>query len=259
MVLWRRGVWALGLSLAGVAYLVGPSLGQGTQQSADTGVQKAGTSNAASNTTANGPKPPVPPVLGTIDLDVVLKNYKKYDQLSKEFQSAMLVRRGELQKIDGEARQVAEMMQKLTPGSEDFRKHENRLTELRAKMDAGKEQAEREFTLRQAETMATLYREMQAMVARVAKWRGMTYVVKVSNRPITGTDPNSVMAAMGEAMIYADPRNDITNDVVQYLNYYYKATAGPAPAATSPPARTPAAGAGAAATPAAGGAQSDPN
>jgi outer membrane protein len=100
--------------------------------------------------------------------------------------------------------------------------------------------------------MATLYKEIQAMVARVAQWRGMTYVVKVSNRPITGTDPNSVMAAMGEAMIYADPRNDITNDVVHYLNYYYKATAGPAPAA-SPSARTPAA------APASGGAQPGPN
>ena len=254
MVLSPRGFWALGLSLAGVAYLVSPSLGQGQQQAVDSRVQKAGNAGTAGNATANGPKPPIPPVFGTIDLDVVLKNYKKFEASSKEFQAAMLVRRGELQKIDSEARQVAEMMQKLTPGTEDYRKHENRLTELRAKMDAGKEQAEREFTLRQAETMATLYKEIQAMVARVAQWRGMTYVVKVSNRPITGTDPNSVMAAMGEAMIYADPRNDITNDVVHYLNYYYKATAGPAPGA-SPPARSP----GAAAAPASGAAQPSDN
>jgi Skp family chaperone for outer membrane proteins len=248
MVLSPRGILALGLSLAGVAFLVSPSLGQGQQQSVDSRVQKAGNSNTAGTATASGPKPPVPPVLGTIDLDVVLKNYKKFEASSKEFQAAMLVRRGELQKIDGEARQVAEMMQKLTPGSEDYRKQENRLTELRAKMDAGKEQAEREFTLRQAETMATLYKEIQAMVARVAQWRGMTYVVKVSNRPITGTDPNSVMAAMGEAMIYADPRNDITNDVVHYLNYYYKATANPTPAAAPPGRGAPGGGAGAGAS-----------
>jgi Skp family chaperone for outer membrane proteins len=254
MVLSPRGILVLGLSLAGVAYLVSPSLGQGPQQPVDSRVQKAGSTNTAGSTTANGPKPPVPPVFGTIDLDVVLKNYKKFEALSKEFQSAMLVRRGELQKIDSEARQVVEMMQKLTQGTQDYRKQENRLTELQAKLEAGKQQAEREFSLRQAETMATLYKEIQAMVARVAKWRGMTYVVKVSNRPITGTDPNSVMAAMGEAMIYADPRNDITNDVVQYLNYYYKATAGPEPAST-PPARTPTSGS----APNSGGAQPSAN
>src|SRR5262249_22840680 len=131
MVLSPRGIVALGLSLAGVAYLVSPSLGQAQQQSTDGGVRKAGNSNTAGRSPAGVPKPPVPPVLGTIDLDLVLKNYKKFEASSKEFQAAMLVRRGELQKIDSEARQVAEMMQKLTPGTEDYRKQENRLTELR--------------------------------------------------------------------------------------------------------------------------------
>ncbi len=59
----------------------------------------------------------------------------------------------------------------------------------------------------------------------------MNYVVKVSNQPITGTDPNSVMAAIQSTMVYADPRNDITNDVIYNLNRVYKATAGPAPKA----------------------------
>ena len=76
--------------------------------------------------------------------------------------------------------------------------------------------------------MATLYKEVQAMVARVAQWRKMTYVVKVSNQPISGSNPNSVMAAMANTMVYADPRNDITNDVVFNLNRMYKATGGTA-------------------------------
>ncbi len=34
------------------------------------------------------------------------------------------------------------------------------------------------------------------------------------------------MAAMANTMVYADPRNDITNDVVFNLNRIYKATGG---------------------------------
>ncbi len=68
--------------------------------------------------------------------------------------------------------------------------------------------------MRQAEAMATLYKEIQEMVKRIAQWRKMNYVVKVSNQPITGTDPNSVMAAISSTLVYADPRNDITNDVI---------------------------------------------
>ena len=68
-------------------------------------------------------------------------------------------------------------MKKLNPGSEDYRKHENRITELKAKMEASKEQAEREITLRQAETMATLYKEIQAYAKWVAQHRGITHVM----------------------------------------------------------------------------------
>jgi len=227
-----------------MAYLVGPSLGQPQQQPADSGVRKAANTttngNGNGNATASGPKAPVPPIIGTVDLDVIFKNYKKVEASNKEFHGAMMLRRAELQKIDSEARQEAEVMKTLAPGTDDYRKRENHLTELKAKMDAGREQAEREFSLRQAETMGTLYKEVQAMVARVAKWRGMTYVVKVTSRPITGSDPNSVMAAISETMVYADPRNDITNDVVHYLNHFYQATASPTPRAET---RTPSAGA----------------
>ena len=33
----------------------------------------------------------------------------------------------------------------------------------------------------------------------------MNYIVKVSNQPISGTNPNSVMAAISNTMVYADP------------------------------------------------------
>jgi hypothetical protein len=82
--------------------------------------------------------------------------------------------------------------------------------------------------------MATLYKEVQAMVARVAQWKKMTYIVKVSNQPISGGNPNSVMAAMANTMVYADPRNDITNDVVYNLNRIYKATGGASAKAATP-------------------------
>src|SRR5262249_31374311 len=47
MVLSPRGILALGLSLAGVAYLISPSLGQAQQPAADSGVRKAGNANTA--------------------------------------------------------------------------------------------------------------------------------------------------------------------------------------------------------------------
>lgn len=237
MVLSSRLIVAMGLGALGAGLLTAPIQGQ-----QDAGVRQ--TANAA----ASGFKDPIPPVIGTIDLDVVFKNYEKVKVSSEEFKAAAMAKRNELMKLQNEAAAEVEMLGKLAPNSDDYKKHENKITELKARMEAGREQAEREFAAKEAEAMATLYKEIQVMTARMAQARKMTYIVKVSNQPITGENPNSVMAAMANTMVYADPRNDITNDVVHNLNKIYRASGGQ-PAQSAAPAGTAAAGGAAPAQP----------
>jgi len=242
MVISSRAMAILGLGTVGLGLLVGSSLGQ--QQ--DTGVRRTASPGVAT------PSAPIAPVIGTVDMDAVFKSYEKVKVSSEEFKAAALARKADLQKIQLEAQQETEILAKLQPGTEDFKKHENKVTQLKAQFEAGRELAERDFAGREAEAMATLYKEVQAMVARVAQWRKMTYVVKVSNQPISGSNPNSVMAAMANTMVYADSRNDITNDVVYNLNRMYKAAGG---TSVKTPASAPAGGA---AAPAAGGPTATP-
>ena len=105
--------------------------------------------------------------------------------------------------------------------------------------EALREQSEREFTLREAEMLATLYKEIQAMVSRVAQYRGMTYIMRVSNDPVTGSNPNSAMMAIERTVVYADSRNDVTNDVIYNLNLAYKAAGGTTPKTSTPSATAP--------------------
>jgi len=219
MVASSRGILAIGIVSVGLAFLVGPTLGQG--QRPDGSVHKTASPAAQRFPT------PIAPVIGTVDLELVFKNYDKVKVSNKEYNAALLARKNELMRIMSEAQEEAQMLAKLAPGSEDYKKHENRVTELKARHEAGREQAEREFAQRQAEAMGTLYKEIQEMVKQIAQKRTMNYVVKVTNQPISGADPNSVMAAISSTLVYADPHNDITNDVIFNLNRYYKATATP--------------------------------
>ena len=220
MIASSRGILAIGLGLTGLAILVAPTLGQGQAQ--DGAVRKAANPAAVA-----APPTPIAPVIGTVDVELVFKSYEKVKQSNKEYSAALMARKNELMRIMSEAQEETQMLSKLAPGTEDYRKHENKVTQLKAQHEAGREQAEREFALRQAEAMATLYKEIQEMVKKVAQWRKMNYVVKVSSQPITGTDPNSVMAAISSTLVYADTRNDITNDVIHNLNRFYKQTAVP--------------------------------
>ncbi|WP_422930618.1 OmpH family outer membrane protein [Singulisphaera sp. PoT] len=235
MVVSSRLFIAAGLSFVGVGLLISSSFGQDK----DAAVRKTATRAAGASTP---PPAPAPPVFGSVDVGAVFKGYDKVRVVSEEFRSSVMNKRNEIMKYAAEMQTESEKLARLTPGSVDAKKIESHLTELKAKGEAERESAERDFSMREAEMLATVYKEIQTMVSRVAKYRGMTYVLRVSNDPITNSDPRSAMTAVERTVVYADPTNDITKMVITQLNAEYKAASGgaiPQPAAS--PAQAPAA------------------
>lgn len=226
MVASSRAVVTVGLVLAGLATCAGTSP---AQQTKDNAVRRT----ASQGTAAAKPAPPVAPVFGTVDIKAVFNGYDKVKMQKEEFKAAAMVKYNEMQKLQTEGQEEAQKLAKMTPNSVDAKNIENRLTQIKAQMEAGREQAQRDFALRESEMLASWYAEVQVMVARLAQHRGMTYVVQVSNEPVSGSNPDSVLAAMAKTVVYADPRNDITNDVVYHLNRQYKAAGGAVPKAAA--------------------------
>ena len=147
----------------------------------------------------------MPPVIGTVDIEAVFKGYDKVKAQQEEFKAAAMAKHNELMKFQTEAQEEAQKLSKLTPNSVDAKKCEDRITQLKAQLEAGREQAQRDFALRESEMLATLYKEVQEMVGLIAQYKKMTYIVQVSNEPVSGSNPNSVMAAMAKTVVYADP------------------------------------------------------
>ena len=144
--------------MTGLAFLVGPSLGQ----QPDRAVRKA--ANPGTGETCPFPDP-IPPFIGTVDIDTVFKNYKNSKLVGKDFNAALLTRKNELMKLMSEAQEEAQLLTKLTPGTEDSHKHEDRVTEFKARHEAGREQAQREFASVRRRMFATIYKEVQGMVS----------------------------------------------------------------------------------------------
>ncbi len=238
MLVSSRAVAAFGLGLVGLATLVGPVA---AQQPQDGAVRKA--ANTQPTAPAAGAAP-VTAVIGTVDIESVFKNYDKVKTQQEEFKAAAMAKANELMKFQSEAQDEAQKLSKLTPNSVDAKKCEDRITQLKAQIEAGREQAQRDFALRESEMLATLYKEVQEMVSAIAQFKKMTYIVQISNEPVSGSNPNSVMSAMAKTVVYADARNDITKDVIYNLNKRYKAAGGVAPKATSAAPAAPASPAG---------------
>ncbi|MGE3821295.1 MAG: OmpH family outer membrane protein [Isosphaeraceae bacterium] len=231
MTLSSRAFSTLGIGALAASLFVGNALGQAP--GGDAAVRKTGTQAATAQPPAAAVPKPVAAVFGSVDMESIFKNADKVKALQEEFKAAAMAKQAELVKIQSELQEEAQKLQKMTPNSVDSKKIEDRITQLKAQFEAGREQAQRDFAMRESEMLATLYREIQDMVRRIAEFRGMTYVVQISNEPLSGSNPNSVMAAMAKTVVYADPRNDITKDVIYNLNRAYKAAGGTVPASAT--------------------------
>jgi Skp family chaperone for outer membrane proteins len=218
-----RAALAIGLGLVGVAGFVAPLLGQ------DPALRQVGTGTGAAAAKPDPPKPASPAAIATVDMNKVLKDYDRFRTAYEAFTAEAMVKEAELRKIESEARQKNEELQKLAPGSLDQKKISEKITLLIAQFEAGKKSAQAEFAQKDAEMMATIYNEMQQMSARVAKWRGYCMVVKYSATPASGSDPDSIRATISNSVVYADPKLDITADVTKFLNQEYYAKGGQAP------------------------------
>ena len=223
-----RATLAMGLCLVGVAGLVSRSFGQ----QGDPRVQKTATPAPAGDTSTTRVASK-PLVIGSIDVEKVLKEYDKVKVASENVRAEMLARHNSLMAIASEAKAKAEECERMTPGSPDAKKCEDKLTQLKAQFEASRENAQREFTQKEAEMMASIYNEVSAMTKGVAMQRGMTFVVKYSDALASGSEPNSVMATMSRTVLFADPSSDITPYVIHYLNQRYRESGGPAPKSTT--------------------------
>jgi outer membrane protein len=228
---WRLALTAA-LSLVGLFALAGHSSGQNPQ---DGGVQKT----AATNQPA-APKPVTPAVVGSIDLDAVLKGYEKFKSQTEAMKVDMIARQKDLMKIEEQAKTVGEQSSKFQPGTPDYKRLEGQFAQLKAQLQVATEQAQSEFQQREADMIAGIFNVVQAMTAAVAQRHRMTFVVRVSHDTVSGSEPNSVMSAMRRPVLYSDPGTDITNEVVGYLNQNYRMATGAASAKSASHSTTPA-------------------
>lgn len=215
----NRALVVAGLGLGALVGLVArPSLGQ-----SDKDVKRS----AAPAANGQGQRAPAPAltaaIVGSLDMERAIQDYEKYKESSAKFQADALKSQGDLQQLLTEAKGYADQAERFKPGTPEFTKLSDRITEVKAKYAAEKEKLQAQFTLQESSSVADIYNDVRRMTEAVAKQKGMTFVVQVGKaEQLTGENPNEVMAAIGRNVVYYNPGTDITSDVVYALNYYYK-------------------------------------
>ncbi len=222
-----RAALAVGLGCLGVAGLVGQSVAQ---------QQDSKVTAAKGNTGGQAPAAMPAVSIGSLDVEGVFRAYDKVRVAGETLESEVKIRYAELTKLANEGKQAQDEMEKMSPSSPDVKKYQNKMVQIKAQMEASRENAKREFEQKETETMVGIYNEVADMAKAIANRRNMTFIVKYNEGKLQGSEPNSAMASMSKTIIYADPRVDITADTILYLNRNYKSAGGQPPRTPNPAA-----------------------
>jgi RNA polymerase sigma factor (sigma-70 family) len=162
--------------------------------------------------------------VGSVDMDAVFRRYRKAQHEQERRDTDIKAERERLADLVAQFKKLAAPLERLVPGSPDFVALEERIAALKKESQTERETLDRQANRRQARTTAALYQEVQDVISSVARTKGLSHVVKVSPGLQPNSEPNEVQTALDHSVVYADPRNDLTEEVVHELNRRFKAT-----------------------------------
>ena len=168
--------------------------------------------------------PAAPQRIGLIDMGVVFKEYGKFGRLREDLKQELEEKETEAKAMFGKIQAISNTLKSntLKQGSPEFTAKEKELTQLMANLEAHKKQAQMELARKEAGIYHQINKEINGMVARVAKKYGYTLVMRFSREDLSSPDPQKVAAGLSRQVLYFDKSDDISDNVVYYLNYYDK-------------------------------------
>ena len=173
-------------------------------------------------------KPPadLPHKIGLIDMAHVFKEYKKF----KVFRESIK------QDID-RSQQQAESMQKRLLGiqqemktfnseSREYADREKELIREKNAYDIFRQDTQRKFLKKESDLYKTIYLEVAKMVQNYAEHYHYTLIIRFNRKSVQeAEDSKEILSSMNRQIVYHQSKDDITLQVLKYLNIGYEETA----------------------------------
>lgn len=122
-------------------------------------------------------------------------------------------------KVDYETmKKMAEELKALQPGSPDFRRRESELGKAELDFKFRQAQARKDFEERINSVQFGLYSEIDKVVKQIAVANNIALVMRHNTTPVQGNDPQQVLRAINNTVVYYNPGLDITQIVLAKLN-----------------------------------------
>lgn len=166
-------------------------------------------------------RPGVQPQAGVALLDVsrVFKNYARFQQTMADMKADVQAAEEAVKKERDTINSLVEQLKGLKAGSPDYKQLEQHIATRQADLNVQLQLQRKEFLLREAKIYHGAYQELEQEVRSYANNAGIAMVLRYNGDPVDGENPEDVLRNINKPVVCFAPGMDITDAIVQQLNY----------------------------------------
>lgn len=183
---------------------------------------------------------PVPAMkVAVIDLGLILRQYKKSEDLMEEVKATAEAGNAKITQLVGQGKELAKPLEEgaLDQESPEFLERERKVLRLQTYLKSLKATTEREMKKQGAKASLDVYEDIQAALQLYCEQNGYTLVLNFDREATTASESQVVGRALSQGIMFHNSRDDVTDAILGYLNHQYEAAnrdSGPTAAKASP-------------------------
>ncbi len=153
-----------------------------------------------------------------VDVGLIFKSHTSFEQRlealkteAEQFKSVSLQQQQQLM-------QKAEALKQYQPGSQEFKNLETKLAQESAAMEVDQRDKMRSLMQQEAQLHFQTYADVNKLIATYCESTGVQLVLRFNSQEMDPRNPNSVMQRVNGSVVYHDPYNDITPQIVARIS-----------------------------------------
>jgi Skp family chaperone for outer membrane proteins len=188
-------------------------------------------------------KPIGPSRIAFVGMRQILENYKKSADVLQEVREFEEANKAKISQMLTEGRELEKPMidGSLSRDTPEYADRETKVKQLASRAHTAKTIADAELKQHQSRAMMAVYRDVVGAVQQFAEQNRYDLVLQVDREALEAKSFRTIQQTMAQAIVHRDDRDDLTDEVIAWLNKSYEAAGAPARPSDARPAKSPSA------------------
>ena len=190
---------------------------------------------------ARAAKPVGPSRIAFVDMGQILRSYKKSADVRDEIKAFEDAANAKLGQMLNDGRELEKPMVdgSLVRDTPEYAERETKVKQAASRAQTAKLIAERELNQHKGRATIGVYRDVLGAIEQFALQNRYDVVLQVDREALSAKSYRTIQQTMAQAILCRDDRDDLTDEVVAWLNKQYVPADGAAGPSEAPPAKSP--------------------